>query len=61
MSPASLPWRAQNVGGNGAAHDPLSNRLDRLEQCLEAIQKQLDVQFQRIADMQVQLDRLSRP
>jgi hypothetical protein len=45
-------------GGNGTAStDTQSDRLDRIEVLLRGIQQQLDVQFQRIADLQVQLDR----
>ena len=55
------PLRAEKPhGGNGT---PLPNvqpdRLARIESLLESIEKRLDTQFQRIADIQVQLDRVA--
>ena len=37
---------------------PVVERLDRHEQLLLDVKSALDVQFQRIADMQAQLDKL---
>jgi hypothetical protein len=45
-----------NGNGNGSpAAEP--DRLVRIEALLERMQQKLDVQFQRIAAIQVQLDR----
>jgi len=43
-------------GGNGHAPEQ-SDRLARIEGLLTHIEQQLQVQFQRIADLQVQFDR----
>jgi hypothetical protein len=52
-------------GGNGHGHSaPMSERqtdkLARMEVLLCDLQQQSAVQFQRIADLQVQLDRIDR-
>ena len=60
----ALPPRARSVraqflsGGNGTPPDaaPL-DRLARIEAVLESVEKRLTVQFERIAEIQVQLDR----
>jgi hypothetical protein len=44
-------------GGNGHAPHIDTDRLTRVEALLSDIQRQLDVQFQRTAELQVQLDR----
>ena len=54
----SHPYRL--TGGNGTpVPDSLPDRMQRLETLLESVQHQLAVQFQRTAELQVQLDRLS--
>jgi hypothetical protein len=60
----ALPPRARTVraqfltGGNGTlpAAAP-SGRLARVEALLESVERRLAVQFQRIAEIQAQLDR----
>lgn len=45
------------TGGNGSPIPEPPDRLARIEVLLESIEHRLDVQFQRIADIQAQLDR----
>jgi hypothetical protein len=48
----------QFSGGNGTpSTETQGGRLNRIEVVLRGIQQQLDVQFRRIGDLQVQLDR----
>ena len=56
---AALPYRASFdvTGGNGRVHTD-TERLERLEALLEAIQQTLDTQFRRMAAMQAELDQL---
>lgn len=57
-SPAPLsPFRAHLGGGNGASLDPDGDRLVRIEALIDRLQEALDIQFQRTAEMQAQLDR----
>lgn len=60
----AFPLRAKAVraqfltGGNGTPPEATpSDRLARIEAVLESVEKRLTVQFERIADIQVQLDR----
>lgn len=51
--------RGTRQDGDGDARvssDPSMSRVDRLEAAIEAIQQALDVQFKRIAAMQVEID-----
>jgi len=58
--PRPFPVRASLSGGNGSVEpDTDAQRLTRLEATLEQIQRTLDVQLQRISDMQVLIDRLT--
>jgi len=51
--------RAFLGGGNGATpKETDTERLVRLEHLIERVQQTLETQFQRMADLQVQLDRL---
>ena len=62
--PPILPLQIRGellTGGNGTARVDLPARLAALEILLGNIQRQLDVQLQRIADLQVQLDRRALP
>ena len=55
---ASPAHRYRLTGGNGTPEpDSLPDRLQRMETLLESVQHQLAVQFQRTAELQVQLDR----
>jgi hypothetical protein len=46
------------TGGNGTPQDALpSNSLDQIVTLLQSIEHRLDVQFKRIAEIQLQLDR----
>jgi hypothetical protein len=57
-STAPLRAHLSLTGGNGTpVADSPADRLARVESLLEDIQQRLDTQFQRIADLQVQLDR----
>ena len=48
------------TGGNGSpAPETGADRLTRMEAVLARMQATLDTQFQRIADMQVLIDRLT--
>ncbi len=48
------------MGGNGShAPETEAERLTRMEAVLARMQAALDTQFQRIADMQVLIDRLT--
>jgi hypothetical protein len=48
------------AGGNGSpVAETDAERLARMEEVLARIQTTLDTQFQRIADMQVLIDRLT--
>jgi len=52
------PVRAPYLSGGNAPPEASSpDRLARIELLLESIEKTLAVQFQRIADLQAQLDR----
>ena len=52
------PARAElPSSGNGHAPHIDADRMDRIEALLSGIQQQLNVQFQRIADLQIQIDR----
>ena len=60
----ALPPRARSAsahfltGGNGTPPDTTpSDRLARIEALLESVEQRLAVQFQRIAEIQAQLDR----
>ena len=59
LPPITTPIRVSLLaGGNGApSAEPLPDRLLRIENLLERIEQRLEVQFQRIADLQVELDR----
>jgi hypothetical protein len=59
LLPHARPARAHYLsGGNGTPPDASSSdRLARIELLLESIENSLAVQFQRIADLQAQLDR----
>ena len=58
LHPRTTPLGAQMPsGGNGHAPNTDSDRLARIEVLLFDIQRQLDVQFQRTAELQFQLDR----
>ena len=48
--------RASLTGGNGHPATE-TDRLARIENLLEQLQQSLDVQFERIAQLQAQLDR----
>ena len=49
-----------NGNGNGAPpHETDAERLAHVEQLVARLQTMLDTQFQRIADMQVVIDRLT--
>ena len=58
--PATVPQgrsvRASLTGDNGRSAHEL-DRLARIEHLLEQLQQSLDVQFERIAQLQAQLDR----
>ena len=45
------------TGGNGHAPVTDPDRLGRIEAILAEVQRQLDAQFKRMADLQVQMDR----
>ena len=53
------PVRARRLGGHNGNGAPAAepDRLTRIEALLERMQHTMDVQLQRIADLQVQLDR----
>ena len=58
----ALPLSARSVraslgGGNGTPVASPNARLTRIELLLEAIEDSLAVQFQRISELQAQLDR----
>ena len=59
LLPRAKAVRAQFLtGGNGTPPDAVpSDRLARIEAVLESVEKRLAVQFERIAEIQVQLDR----
>jgi hypothetical protein len=48
----------QQPGGHGAFRDQSMSRLDRIEATIESIQQSLDVQFNRIAAMQAEIELL---
>ncbi len=49
----------QNGDGHGVAFlSPVLNRRDRIEAALQSIHHTLDVQFKRMAAMQVEIDLL---
>ena len=51
---------ASLAGGNGSpVQETHAERLAHIEAILEKLQQTLDVQFQRMADMQVLIDRLT--
>jgi hypothetical protein len=58
-SRASRPVHAQMLSGDNGNGPPAAepDRLAKIETLLDRMQHMLDVQFQRIADLQVQLDR----
>ena len=45
--------------GDGSAHHPSVTPLVRIENLLGDVQHTLSIQFQRIADMQAELDKLA--
>ena len=49
--------RASLTGGNGSPTVEAPDRMSRVEAALERIQQTLDTQFERIAQIQNQLDR----
>jgi hypothetical protein len=53
-----LAFRAQLSGGNGATPVESDGQRIALEGLLRWIQQALETQFQRIADLQVQVERL---
>ena len=60
----ALPLAARSVrvslsggNGNGTPMAPPNDRLTRIESLLESIEDSLAVQFQRISELQAQLDR----
>jgi hypothetical protein len=60
-APSASPYTSSVsvTGGNGASTpDSDANRLARVEAALQHMQRALEVQLQRMADMQVVLDRL---
>jgi len=58
VPPRPAPLRARLTGGNGdSPPEPETNRLARMERLVEALEKQLHVQFTRITELQAQLDR----
>jgi hypothetical protein len=58
-SERTLGMHAFLDGGNGATpRETDTERLVRLEHLMERVQQTLETQFQRMADLQVQLDRL---
>ena len=59
-SPPNRPYTANTTfaGGNGTPPEESdANRFKRLESVIETMRHELDVQLQRIADLQGQLDR----
>jgi hypothetical protein len=55
--PSPAPARARLTGGNGAPK-PDTDPLARLERLVEDMQRTLDIQFRRMADMQADIDVL---
>ena len=58
LLPRLSPLRTYASGGNGSPKDSQADRLARIESVLDTIEASLETQFQRIADLQVQLDRV---
>ena len=57
-----MPHRASGMpppGDGSASHDPSVPTLVRIESMLGDVQHTLSIQFQRIADMQAELDQLA--
>jgi hypothetical protein len=54
---SARPVRVSLSGGNGTPVNPSDARLARIESVLESIENSLAVQFQRISELQAQLDR----
>ena len=52
--------RASLAVKNGAVSQSQASRLEELETLVMVIQRELVVQFQRIAELQMQIDRLER-
>jgi hypothetical protein len=58
--PRTSPVSPHRLSGDGSpSAPPQPDRLASLEAAVAAIQHTLDVQFQRLAEMQVMLDRLT--
>ena len=58
LAPATLRPLRTEMPRNGNGHAPeRPDRLAHIEALLTSIEQQLQVQFQRIADLQVQFDR----
>ena len=58
LKQTSSTQQGDGDGDARAFRDPLKSRLERVEAALEAIQHTLDVQLQRMANMQAEIDLL---
>ena len=60
VSPRTGTVRAALAVKNGVVSQSQSSRLEELETLVMEMQRELAVQFQRIAELQMQIDRLER-
>ena len=60
VSPRTGTVRAALAVKNGVVSSSQASRLEELETLVMEMQRELAVQFQRIAELQMQIDRLER-
>jgi hypothetical protein len=60
VSPRTATVRASLALKNGAVSQSQASRIEELETLVMEMQRELAVQFQRIAELQMQIDRVER-